>query len=465
MGKMRYRDRITLALLVAASVCFFLSWHYKYLPARPAALDATFEHAGSILHSAVSPYLPYTLTGVDANDRDQNGSTSATDPHKPTYQGNWVTTWDDLKPGSPEHLQNAPKYISSIMDLANNELPRLACPRLPDPHPRYEYLKPKPSSRSQLSSKKKYFFTLDLYQCVEILPSLLGAVVEAIRFLGPEYSVLSIVEGRSNDGTYEILKTLKEEMDDLGVEYHLGTNDMDPKMEGGDRIAMLADLRNQALEPLYAHAGKYSRDAIVLFINDISLCVDDILELVHQKALQGADMTCAMDWIYGGSLFYDVWVSRGISGDSFFEIPQSRTWDFATNLFWNDAKTKARFDAVQPFQVYACWNGAAIFTAEPLLKERLKFRRSDEGECFMGEPTLFCKDMWRLGYNKIATIPSVNVAYGVEETVKTKGVRGYVHDHVMKGSDLPERIDWQEDPPPMVKCTPDWDMPSWVPPI
>jgi hypothetical protein len=29
-----------------------------------------------------------------------------------------------------------------------------------------------------------------------------------------------------------------------------------------------------------------------------------------------------MDWIYGESTFYDVWISRAINGDQFFEIPQ-----------------------------------------------------------------------------------------------------------------------------------------------
>jgi alpha-1,3-mannosyltransferase len=51
--------------------------------------------------------------------------------------------------------------------------------------------------------------------------------------------------------------------------------------------------------------------------------MEDILELIHQRLLQKADMTCAMDWIYGGATFYDVWVSRAMNGDQFFEVPQS----------------------------------------------------------------------------------------------------------------------------------------------
>lgn len=40
-----------------------------------------------------------------------------------------------------------------------------------------------------------------------------------------------------------------------------------------------------------------------------------IVELLHQRVIQEADMTCAMDWHHPGGedhppLFYDVWISR-----------------------------------------------------------------------------------------------------------------------------------------------------------
>lgn len=40
-----------------------------------------------------------------------------------------------------------------------------------------------------------------------------------------------------------------------------------------------------------------------------------VVELLHQKVVQEADMTCAMDWNHAGgkdhvSFFYDVWISR-----------------------------------------------------------------------------------------------------------------------------------------------------------
>jgi alpha-1,3-mannosyltransferase len=42
----------------------------------------------------------------------------------------------------------------------------------------------------------------------------------------------------------------------------------------------------------------------------------------------------------------------------------------------------------------------------------------------MGEPTLFCKDMWHEGFGRIAVVPSVNVGYDDEESMKGKQMHG-----------------------------------------
>jgi alpha-1,3-mannosyltransferase len=249
----------------------------------------------------------------------------------------------------------------------------------------------------------------------------------------------------------------------------LNTNDTDPNSGSVDRIAALAGLRNQALRPLVEDRSAYADDAMIIFLNDIVVCPDDILELLHQQVTQSADMTCAMDWNDkdGDVLFYDAWVARGISGDTFFEIPQSSEWTFANNLFWNDPISKQKFEAKNPFQVYACWNGMAVFRAKPIMDKEIEFRRSVDGECVMGEPTLFCKDLWRKGYGKIQVVPTVNVAYTVSEGRNAKEVRGRVGDTVDQKVEMDNDavVSWQITPPPMVKCAQFWGHPSWVSPI
>ncbi|KAI0011470.1 alpha-1,3-mannosyltransferase CMT1 [Xylariaceae sp. FL0662B] len=315
------------------------------------------------------------------------------------------------EPVNPDQPWNATLHVQAILDPTDATFPRLNCPA-PNAT-RYGYLKAAAAAAEESGAEPralKYFFALDLRQSIEVLPRLLGSIVEAVRFLGPHACALSIVEGNSDDGTREVVQGLRPALRRLGLAYHAQTSDVDPA--AGARIAKLAQLRNQALSPLLsrpnADGAQAAPDAntTVVFLNDVALCVEDILELVHQRVFQAADMTCAMDWTYVGRdpTFYDVWVARTLRGDLFFDIPPDGSWDSAWNLFWNDAGTKQRYSRTLPFQVFACWNGAVAFGAAPVLGDagggkgrRIEFRSSREGECYVGEPTLFCKDLWWAG--------------------------------------------------------------------
>jgi alpha-1,3-mannosyltransferase len=369
-------------------------------------------------------------------------------------------TTGPLREANDTLLAQAPGYIHAILNPQDVTFPRLNCPQ--PAVDRYAHLRD-PADQSEASPRPRFFFALDLHQCVGLLPRLLGSIVETITFLGPENCVLSIVEGRSEDGTFEVIGELRSNLQALGVKYFFQTSDINPTAPGQDRIEALADLRNLALQELFAHPAHYDPDTTVIFFNDIALCMEDILELLHQRRRQGADQTCAMDWTYVGDnpTFYDVWIARGMTGDLFFNIPEDGSWDYAWNLFWNDDKAHARFAAAKPFQVFACWNGVTAFTAKPLLDGRIKFRARGPGECFQGEPKLFAKDMWANGFGKIAVVPSVNVEYSDEAAKKIKTLKGYVARHVVnEGDDW--RIEWETKPPEKVKCMPDYQHQSFV---
>jgi alpha-1,3-mannosyltransferase len=340
------------------------------------------------------------------------------------------------------------------MDPEDTTFPRLECPRIE--HQRYEYLKEYRKAGS--SSSQRFYFALDLHQNADILPRLMGSIVEVIRFLGPAKCTLSIVEGGSDDGTFEILKTLRTNLAEAGVTYHFVSSPIDTRV--GDRIEKLAELRNLALEPLVQ--SKHLEGTTVAFLNDVAICPDDILELVHQLIVQDADMTCAMDWAYVGQdpTFYDVWIARDSRGESFFNIPPDGNWNSAWNLFWDNGPTQDRYNAHLPFQVFACWNGAVSFKAEALAK--VKFRRSREGECVFGEPTLFCKDMWLQGYGKIAVVPSVNLVYYDDQARKIKALKGFVSS-LVAGDEEAKKIQWEDKPPEKVKCIPNYENQGWVP--
>ncbi|KAL7812363.1 cryptococcal mannosyltransferase 1 domain-containing protein [Trichoderma aethiopicum] len=302
----------------------------------------------------------------------------------------------------------------------------------------------------------RYFFALDLRNCVTLLPRLIGSIIEAMQFLGPHACALSIIEGDSPDGTGDVLAALRPSLEALGVTYLFNSSAV--RSAEGNRIAKLAALRNMPLEPIAQHALPLADDASVIFLNDVAACPEDILELVLQRARLGADMTCAMDWTFAGNdpTFYDVWIARGINGDSFFHIPASGSWGEAHKLLWNAPDERARLERMRPFQAFACWNGATVFSARPIA-EGLRFRTNHHkvGECFQGEPVLFCKDMWWRGYGKIAVVPSVNLEYTNKNGKRIKELKGFVSDIVRDEDEAEDRIEWAG-PPDKVLCMPTW---------
>lgn len=336
---------------------------------------------------------------------------------------------------------------------------------------RYGYLRKEivvnPSHQRDFTvTQRKHFFALDLTQCVDRIKPLMGAIIQSMRLLGPENCALSIVEGRSTDGTFEVLKSLGEQIEAIGASFFLATNEANPPKGDDDRmarVAILAELRNQALAPLLDSPAQYAPDTTILFLNDVAPCAEDILELLHQRIQQKADMTCAMDWTYVGPhpSFYDVWVSRGMTGDTFFDLPPSGSYDNHWNLFWNDRQAQNRFQARKPFQVFSCWNGVVALSAEPFITGGLRFRGLKAEECVQGEPQLLAKDLWKMEHGKIAVVPSVNLAYDVESARKVKEAKGYVSDWVSDGDS--QAIEWETQPPASVKCIPTPKDQKWLP--
>ncbi|KAK8138330.1 alpha-1-3-mannosyltransferase CMT1 [Apiospora sp. TS-2023a] len=358
-------------------------------------------------------------------------------------------------------------YVLSILDPKDIHIPRIQCPT-PDPT-RYKYLKGRITRRP----KVQYHFALNLRQCLKMLPQLLGSVVEAMRFLDPEQCALSIVEGNSEDGTPEVLAALQKEIEKFmgdRLRIVLGDN-IDPislGSPGGARFSRLAELRNMALQPLVQNTERYAEDATVIFLNDVAICTEDILELVHQRRSLRADMTCAMDWMMGDdgrALFYDSYIARAANGDLFFDIPPE-TGSFGhgvDGLFWNEPVARTRLEAHLPFQVFSCWNGAVSFAAKPVMERKLAFRVSREelGRCYGGEPQNFCKDMAFQGYGKVATVPSVNLEYSIEKGDMLKKAKGFASS-LVEADSAKENISWQL-PPDQVKCMPTFDNQYWRP--
>lgn len=191
----------------------------------------------------------------------------------------------------PEHMRTkVTSYVKSILDPYDSTFTILRCPRFKTK--RYAHLQVPVGEKSLV-----YFFALDLRQVVDLLPRLLGSIVEAIRFLGPENCAISIVEGNSDDGTWEVLAVLKSKLEALGVTSFILKEQIDPSKD--NRIGNLARLRSLALEPLrnsrnstarslglVGSTSKFADDAAVIFLNDVAACPEDICKCFQRSRSQ-----------------------------------------------------------------------------------------------------------------------------------------------------------------------------------
>lgn len=375
---------------------------------------------------------------------------------------------EDFGVAAPKTLDNVDDYVRAIFDPADATFDRLECP-VPPPAvlARYETLKSAANTRRNTALKIfKYYFALDVTQVVDLLPRLIGSVVEAIRFLGHQDCVLSIVGGNSDDGTTLVLDAIRPELDALGIaRYFFETSSVDPRDGDDQRMTSSAGMRNLALRPMLDNRRLYSEDTTVIFLNDVAICMEDILELAYQRNHLGADMACAIDWNSAGRnpVYYDIWGSRTLTGESFSRNLEGKSWDETGNLFWNDLETKSRYRTHLPFQVFSCWSGAVTLTADPILYGDLGFRNSHPGQCFKGAPALFCKDLWYKGWGKISVVSSVSLEHSNGDGRALKALKGYTSTWVGPEQDKKSKIEWQQHPPQQVKCMGDTGTPEWGP--
>lgn len=311
-------------------------------------ITITSTTAAVFSESTAAPTETSTANSEDItyDEITESEETEESEEVEDTAHGNLT----DVLTVTEELHQKVGKYVNAIFGPNDTSTDRLSCPQFNAD--RYAHLRV-PAGQHL----KKYFFALNLRQCADLLPRLMGSIVEAMQFLGPQNIVLSIVEGNSDDGTLEILSALKTDLVDLGVRYYLRRDGLNP-LGGDDRIGNLALLRSMAVEPLRNSRNasalalelpgadlNFDDDAVVVFLNDVAACPEDIrkfcpycctrsakppcqpqarepltniiittVELLHQRIVQEADMTCAMDWYHpggpdGASLFYDVWIS------------------------------------------------------------------------------------------------------------------------------------------------------------
>lgn len=220
-----------------------------------------------------------------------------------------------------------------------------------------------PSSQSPASIGPT-FIAVNLYNNNNLFPKYGDDLIKLVESIGgPQNAYISIFESNSKDGTEKSLDQLSLKLNKLNISHtiisgnsatqsnhisstsdHVGITD-----DGNRRIAFLANVRNEAMRPLYENTTSYNFEK-VLWLNDIIFDSDEIKELLQTN--DGMyDEACAFDFMQIG--LYDTWVTRDIDGNR----PKPLWPYFASD---RDVKT---LEEQKPILVDSCWNGAVAFDA------------------------------------------------------------------------------------------------------
>ncbi|KAJ9093137.1 hypothetical protein QFC19_008480 [Naganishia cerealis] len=306
-----------------------------------------------------------------------------------------------------------------------------------------------------------FLFTTLIRQVQDQIPDLLAALTVVIEALGPQRVAFSFLEGPSDDLTPTVFNdVLQPLLLSLGVpsqRIRIITDSPAIDFHNANRIEVLADLRNEALQPLWQEPYLGENVRAVVFFNDVYLKAEHVLEMLYMHQVNGAGMTAAWDWYKREpAYYYDIWVGRTVSfslddgltslfalanvriqhlfqidtGDLFYPIPNA-WWSPSEDLFPDSPQTLAAFQALEPFQVFCGWNGMAVLDPKPFLPPyNIRFRRSDpsKAECAASECGLICSDYWREGFGRIQVVPSVQASpFGHAHTMLFQVAESYFH--------------------------------------
>ena len=340
---------------------------------------------------------------------------------------------------------SAEEYVDSILGNINIPAPRLECPA-PDAK-RYVPIRAPSSARPGID----YVFAVRVVDNLDQLPTLLGAVLNAMYYLGPYRCALTVITSGWRSEVDDVLEELHLGLNHIGAVYNYTSYPYGPR---------IYKYRNQAIGAVRHARKEVSEDATIVFLDDVDICSEDILELILQRENLGADMTCGMQWTRrkssGTPLFKNDGTCRDMQGEKFGHVVPEK-WTEGTDVkeyFWKSSKDQARFNEKRPFQVFSCWGGAAAFAASTFTRLEQKFRLPvDEAECHQPDTRLFCKDMWYHGRGKIAVIPSVNVAKRLDDDFDVKKSIGYTSDLIRGQDPKGDRIAWVKEPPKEVVCS------------
>lgn len=206
LGKMRRRDRVGVVVIVVLgllSLGFHGGVREKLHKSISKPLQHLLPHPGE-LSDQVSIYkgdaFPFTGASTpqpspvpeeddedEAEESDEYGMVDDLEDEQ--------KFWDEAEKGQHALHEDGAlgRFVQAILEPADRNFQQLECP-VPEGLARYESLKPNDTPPSTAGANAphhksephiRFFFALDLTTCVDLLPRLLGSILETLRFLGP----------------------------------------------------------------------------------------------------------------------------------------------------------------------------------------------------------------------------------------------------------------------------------------
>ena len=267
--------------------------------------------------------------------------------------------------------------------------------------------KREPKALCPIDLDTRVYFVLNLANSEAVIPSLLSNVLKICLHVnttsGYPSCFISVYESGSVDQTHQLLRIFAGDLKRLGIAHEITTGG-EVRKRSVHRIDFLSKVRNMAMQPFYRHSHQWDE---VVFLNDVFMCATDIYTLIKQKHTHRADVVSGMDYVFqkGQVLFYDTWVTRDMSGQSFQN----------SYPFIRDSGTQALYSQLKPFQVFTTWAGGVVFSAN-LLQENpwIRFRSPELLECATCEVDNFMRDLWfasgRRGL-RVLVVPEIFVTY------------------------------------------------------
>lgn len=165
-----------------------------------------------------------------------------------------------------------------------------------------------------------YMFTTIIRQVQDQIPDLLSAILVVVDTLGAAKVSFSFLEGPSTDLTPSVFRDILHPfLLSLNVpqnKIRIITDSPKIDFDAGNRIELLAELRNEAIKPLWEDAGPggvgHNVKALIMF-NDVYLRAEHILEVLHWHEVHEAGITTGWDWWKRDpAYYYDIWVGRTV---------------------------------------------------------------------------------------------------------------------------------------------------------